>query len=190
MLVYPFTFYAVNGFSRMFSTLQGRATSFSTWFSNKKLVAVLVLTFGLGIAYLATPVTMVYANASVPAVTNTYLYFSTSPTVPYEDVNDVVQAMSWLNGAMDSASCVILQHAYQFWGQLYLNSSHSVVTFEKNPALAAATAFEHGFSKVYFVWWNEPNGWYGVSVPQSFVSVQGFGHVSVYVYGGTSVGGS
>jgi hypothetical protein len=133
---------------------------------------------------------MVHANVSVPSITATYLYFSTNPTIPYEDVNSVVQAMNWLNGNMDAVSCVVLQNAFTSWGQLYLDKSHEIVYFENNINSAVKTAFAHGFSRVFFVWWNEPIGWYGISVPANFASVQGFGRISVYAYEGGSVGGS
>ena len=64
------------------------------------------------------------------------------------------------------------------------------MTFETDANLAVNTAIAHNFSRVYFVWWNTPIGWYGVSVPESFVRVQDFGRISVFVYGGTSVGGN
>ena len=48
--------------------------------------------------------------------------------------------------------------------------------------LATQTAFNRGYNRVYFVYWNQPIGWVGVSVPESFVSVQDFGRISVYVY--------
>jgi hypothetical protein len=191
MLVYPFTFYAVNGFSKLLhkSSLEGKTHVFS-WFSNKKAAGTILLTFSLGVAYLATPMLMVYASVSVPSITATYLYFSTSPTVPYEDVNSVVQAMGWLNDNLDAVSCVVLQHAFLTWGQLYLDKSHTIVYFENDVDSAVNTAFRHGFSRVFFVWWNEPIGWYGISVPEYFVSVQDFGRISVYAYEGGNVGGS
>jgi hypothetical protein len=71
-----------------------------------------------------------------------------------------------------------------------LGKSHVIVHFENDIKSAVNTAFVHGFSRVFFVWWNEPIGWYGISVPEYFVSVQGFGHISVYVYEGGNVGGS
>jgi hypothetical protein len=192
MLVYPFTFYAVNGVGKLLlhKTLSGEKAGSSLWFSNKKAVAAILVTFSLGAAYLATPMLMVYSSVSVPSVTATYLYFSTSPTVPYEDVNSVVQTMSWLNGNMDAASCVILQNAFTSWGRLYLDKSREIVQFNNDVNTAVNTAFGHGFSRVFFVWWNTPIGWYGISVPQSFVSVQGFGRISVYAYEGGNSSGS
>jgi len=190
MLVYPFTFYAVNGFVRLLNKLREGRTGFSSRSLVKKASVMVFLTFALGIAYLATPVLMVYANISVPAASGTSLYFSTNPTVPYQDVGDVVQALNWLNGNMTVASTVLLQHAFLFWGRLHLDKSHAIVYFQNNVDSAVNVSFDHGFSSVFFVWWNTPIGWYGVSVPEYFVSVQDFGRISVYAYEGENVVGS
>ncbi len=190
MLVYPFTFYAVKGFGRLLSKLREKNVQFSSCFFDRKAATTVLLTFSLGIAYLATPLLMVYANASVPDVSGTCLYFSNSPTVPYEDVESVVEAMGWLNDNLDAASCVALQHAFLRWGELYLDKSHSIVHFEVDVDSAVSSGFENGFSSVLFVWWNEPIGWYGISVPESFASVQDFGRISVYVYEGVDIVGS
>jgi hypothetical protein len=190
MLVYPFTFYAVNGFGKLLRKFREKNLRFPSWVSNRKAAATVLLTFSLGIAYLATPLLMVYANASVPVVSGTYLYFSTSPTVPYEDVNSVAEAMSWLNDNLNSTSCVALQHAFLQWGELYLDKSHAIVHFTSDVDSAVSTAFNDGFSHVFFVWWNEPIGWYGISVPESFVSMQNFGRISVYAYEGVNIVGS
>jgi hypothetical protein len=189
MLVYPFTFYAVNGFGRLLSKFREKNT-LSSWFSDRKAATMVLLTFSLGIAYLATPVLMVYTDVSVPVVTGTYLYFSTSPAVPYQDVNSVVKAMSWLNDRLNAASCVALQHAFLRWGQLYIDKSHAIVHFEIDITAALNTGLKSGFNNLFLVWWNEPIGWYGISVPQSFVSVQDFGRISVYLYEGVNVVGS
>ncbi len=185
MLAFPFTFYSVYGLKKLYKRVkeENYRQSLSFFFSKKTAIMIL-LTFSLALAYLASPLLMVYANTSVPSATGTYLYFSNSPSVPYQDVNSVTQAMNWLNSTLDSSSCVILQHAYLFWGQLYLDKSHSIVTFETNDVpLAVNKALENDFSTIYFVWWNQPIGWYNVSVPDSFVIMQSFDRISVYVYG-------
>jgi hypothetical protein len=184
MLVYPFTFYAINGFRRLASKLRDKNTTFSSWFSNRKAATMILLTLSLGVAYLATPVLMEYTNASVPLVTGTYLYFSTSPTVPYQDVNSVVETMGWLDTHLDTGSCVALYHAFLRWGELYLDKSHTIIHFEVDVNSAVDTGLVNGFSNVFFVWWNEPIGWYDISVPDNFDRIQDFGRISVYVYEG------
>ena len=90
MLGYPFTFYAIYGLSRLLNKArkENHEHSLSIFF-NKKAATMTILTFSLGIAYLASPILMVYANTSVPSATGTYLYFSNSPSVPYQDANSV-----------------------------------------------------------------------------------------------------
>lgn len=182
MLVYPFTFYAVSGFRRLAGRFKGDRSRFSSWFSNKKAAAMVLLTFALGIAYLVTPGLMMFAGASLPMSPSTSLYFSTSPTVPYEDVDSVVAAMGWLNDNMDGVSSVILQSVFLFYGQLYLDKDKPIVLVQSDVDLAVKTAVDYGFGSVFFVYWNQPIGWVGVSVPDGFVSVQDFGRISVYAY--------
>jgi len=189
MLVYPFTFYAINGVGTLSRKFRLKNTRFCSWFSDKKATAMILLTFSLGIAYLATPLLTIYSNANV-TVSNTAVYFSTSPTVPYEDVNSVVEAMNWFNDNLDAFSCVALHQAFLRWGELYLDKSHTIVHFEIDVDSAVDTGFENGFSNVFFVWWNVPIGWYGISVPESFVRVQDFGRITVYAYEGVSIVGS
>jgi len=124
MLVYPFTFYAVRGFGRLLTPFREKRSRFSSCFADKKAVAMVLLTFSIGVAYLTTPVLMVYANASVPAATGTCAYFSTSPTVPYEDVCNVVEAMSWLNENVDEVSCVALHHSFQYLQYMFSNHQY------------------------------------------------------------------
>jgi hypothetical protein len=190
MLVYPFTFYAVSGFGRLLSKLRERGMSFSSWFFDKKAVTMILLTFSLAIVYMATPLLMIYTNASLPSVSGTYLYFSTTPSVPYEDVNSVGQSMNWLNVHLNATSCVILQHAFVYWGQLYLGKSNTIVHFDVNLSIAVDTALDYNYDHVYFVWWNEPIGWYGQVVPSSFVRLQDFDRISVYVYEGENIVGN
>jgi len=64
------------------------------------------------------------------------------------------------------------------------------VYFEVDVDSAVKTGFENGFNDVYFVWWNEPIGWYGISVPETFVRVQDFGRITVYEYEGVDIVGS
>jgi uncharacterized membrane protein len=196
MLVYPLTFYAVNGFNILKSKIStNEKPHFPSWFSNKKAVAMILLTSSIGVAYLATPVwigyaNVAYANMSASSVAGISTYFATSPTVPYEDVNSVVQVMNWLNGELQAGSCVILQHAFLRWGELYLDKSHMIVHFETDLNAALKAGHENGFSSLFFVWWNSPHSWYGISTPESFARVQDFGHISVYVYKGVNLVGS
>ncbi|MEM2103426.1 MAG: hypothetical protein QW717_00870 [Candidatus Bathyarchaeia archaeon] len=175
MLVYPFTFYAVNGFQKC---LHGDGLRLP---GRKALGMVLASAF-VGCAYLATPLLMNTVNVGVFSLNPVNRYISFAPTVPYEDVENVKQAMVWLDMNMDGESCVLLQHALFSWGRLYLGGEHFLVHFETDVDLAVETAYRHGYSRIFFVWWNKPIGWYGVTVPESFRRHVDFGRISVYTY--------
>ena len=180
MLVYPFTFYAVSGLKVFLGSYNGGSFGFDLKFLDGKVRGMLLLTVLLGGVYLATPVLMFVSGFSVGSLPVVYPYFSTSPTVPYEDVDGVVEAMEWLNRNMDDNSCVVLQHAFLWWGKLYLDDSHKIVHFEYDVDFAVNTALNYSSSSVYFVWWNQPIGWYGVTVPGYFTRLMDFGRISVY----------
>jgi hypothetical protein len=190
MLAYPFTFYAVNGLRKVSSKFREGKTRFSLNMLSKKAMSMVLITFVLGCIYLATPILMTHTGASLPSKTLTSKYFSVGPSLPYEDVDGVKQAMSWLDGQMTTVSSVILQYSFLFWGQLYLDKSHTIVYFDINADAAVNNALNHSFSTIFFIWWNQPIGWYEISVPNGFVSVQDFGRISVYEYEIGNVSGS
>jgi len=182
MLAYPFTFYAVKGFGKLYGKLHKGKTRLYSRFLSKMPALMVLLTFGFGIAYLASPLLWTYADTSLPTETCTYSYFSSAPNVPYEDVEGVVDALDWLDGNMAESSAVILQHAFLSWGKLRLDSSHEIVNFVSSVDQAVSTASANGFDRVFFVWWRQSIGWYGVSVPDYFVRVQDFGRISIFAY--------
>jgi hypothetical protein len=90
--------------------------------------------------------------------------------------------MEWLNNNVNNGSCVILQHALLFWGELYLDKSHTIVSFENDFDAGLTVALNKGFTHTYSVWWNQDIGWYGLSVPGYFVRMEDFARISVYEY--------
>jgi hypothetical protein len=179
MLAYPFTFYAVYGLFKLFqsSKMQRSVSRVSRGLAYGGLAVL----FSLGCGYLAIPVLAQTDNLGV-IPTDVSTHFSSAPTVPYEDVEGVTEAMQWLNVNMGNDSFVVLQSALLPWGRLYLDHSHVMVQFLENVDEAMDLGFSHGFSRAYFVWWDEPISWYNVSFPEGFVSVQSFCRISVYVY--------
>ena len=188
MLVYPFTFYAINGVKRLTEKIQEGTKNLhlSSRLSNKRSVMMVMVTFGLGIGYLITPGLMIFANTSLPVPPSVPSYFSTSPTVPYEDVGSVTAAMCWLNNNTDDFSGVILQHFFLFFGQLYLGGDKLIFRVQNDVDLAVHVALDRGVSRVYFVYWNQPIGWPRVDIPAYFVSIRDFGRISVYACEGES----
>ncbi len=182
MLVYPFSFYAAFGIAKIVRSSNPGKVRFSSLFSNKKVAFMILLTLSLGTAYLFTPLTMLYANKSVPNITGNFLYFSTDPAVPYQDEPSVVEAMTWFNSNSVGNSCVILQHHFFEYGRLYLDNSVRIMHYEVDVDSAVAKTFDLGFSNVYFVWWNTPIGWNEAPVPSGFVEVADFDRISIYSY--------
>jgi hypothetical protein len=182
MLAYPFTFYAINALNRVSVKNGDVRFQSSHGIASRKMIGFLLATVLLGSTYLATPVLMSTLQVGIFSIPLVFKYFSCAPTVPYQDVEGVVQAMEWLNKNMSNGSCVVLHHAFLFWGELNLNKSHVIVSFENDFGAGLATALTHGFTHVYSVWWNQDIGWYGLSIPNGFVRMQDLDRISVYEY--------
>ncbi len=182
MLAYPFTFYAVNAVSKFSAKHSDVKFPSAPGVFSRKVLVILLATVMLGTVYLATPVLMSTVNVGVFSIPLVYKYFSCSPTVPYQDVKGMVQAIEWLNTSMSNDSCVVLHHAFLWWGELYLDKSHTIVTFENDFDAGLAVASKKGFVHVYSVWWNQNIGWYGLSIPGCYVRQRVFDRISVYEY--------
>jgi len=182
MLVYTFTFYAINGLEKLSKKRDLDSFEVRIKSSEKKVKGMLLLTVLLGCFYLATPVLMNTFNAGIFSIPYVYRYFSVSPTVPYKDVADVINAMKWLDKNMENGSCVILHHAFFFWGNLYLDDSHIIVHFTNKITAALNASFENDFSPIYLVWWNQDTGWYNFPFPEYFSSIKNFGRISIFKY--------
>jgi hypothetical protein len=184
MLVYPFTFYAINGLVKL---LRGSSSgkSWAGGFSRKAALGALGVTVLMGSVYLATPLLMNSAQGGVFVLPYVSAHFSSAPAVPYQDVEDVSQAMMWLDENIDADSCVLVNHVFALWDDFYLDKSHAKVQFWNDADLGVDVALDRGFGSVYFVWWNQDIGWYDVSVPSQFVDLRDFGRISVYEFNNT-----
>lgn len=180
MLVYPFTFYAVNGLSKL---LQGGRVG---GFSRKAVYGALGVTVLLGSVYLVTPLLMNTGQAGVFALPYVSAHFCSAPSVPYQDVEGLSQAVAWLDENMGDNACVLVNHVFVHWERLYLDDSRVTVQFWNDAGLALDDALDRGFGSVYLVWWNTDIGWYDVSVPNGFVPLRDFGRISVYEFTGAA----
>ena len=184
MLVYPFTFYAING---LFTLLRGYS-GWKNWaggFSRKAALGALGVTVLMGSVYLVTPLLMNSAQGGVFALSYVSAHFSSAPAVPYQDVEGVSQAMMWLNENIGDNSCVLVNYVFALWDNFYLDKSHVKVQFWNAADLGVDLALDRGFGSVYFVWWNQDIGWYDVTVPSQFTALRDFGRISVYEFTGT-----
>jgi hypothetical protein len=183
MLVYPFSFFAANGISNLLKKSGNRVDlELGAGKVSRKVKGMLLLTVLLCGIYAASPLLMNTVNAGTFSVPNVSVYFSFSPTVPYRDVSDVVLTMNWLDDNMSNDSCVLLHNAFLSWGEFCFDKPHGIIYFVNSVDSAVGVAFAHGYSRVYFVWWAENIGWYGITVPDYFTQVQSFGRMAVFEY--------
>jgi hypothetical protein len=181
MLVYPFTFYAVKGAEILLSRIsQGRTRLRKIRNKVSVMVSATVL---LGAIYLATPFLMVHVGFGIYSLYPTSRYFSSAPTVPYQDINGTIHAMQWLKDNMHNNSCAVLQNAFATWAKLYLNNSQNVIAYINDVDSAVNLALQNNYQNIYFVCWNKEIGWYGTYVPKNFDDeLQRFDRISVFEY--------
>jgi len=188
MLVYPFTFYAVNGITKV---LHAGGVNVSpsfhwlTWMklSKRTVKLLLVVSFSLSLVFMTTP--LFFGSSGVFGFLTTFSYVPStmqSNSLPLVDVDGTIRIMRWLDAKMNSSSVLLVHHAFFSWANLYLDSRHIIVYFVNNIKDAVNVAIERGFSHLYFVWWNENIGWYGLTVPKDFVAVYSSGRISAFRY--------
>jgi hypothetical protein len=182
MLVCPFTFYAVNGARILLARTRMLQNGIRLGKLRKKVFVMGLVTVMLGAVYLATPFLMVNVGFGIYSLYPICRYFSSAPTVPYQDIDGTIQAMQWLEGNMESDSCAVLQNAFVAWAKLYLENSYNVIGYMNDVHMAVDYALQEGYNHIYFVCWNENIGWYGTYVPESFDELQSFGRISVFEY--------
>jgi hypothetical protein len=189
MLVYPFTFYVVNGVGRVVHA-NGLSVSPSqrrlSWLKVSKRAAkgLLTLSFCLGLVFMACPLLFGrFGLIGMPTTVNYVPSTMQSNSLPLVDVDNTVEALKWVNARMNGSSAFLAQDAFYWWSRLYLTDTDTIVYFKNDFDSALAAAYAHGFSIVYFVWWNTNIGWYGITVPSYFAPLKDFGRISVYEYG-------
>jgi len=196
MLVYPFTFYAVNGVEKVLESGGKRVSSNLKWMgwvkvSRRTTFGILFVTVVFGSLFIAVPpffdrfgvFFIPVANSFIPS---TMLY----NTVPLRDVKGTVDAIEWLNEHMDNVSSVLVHYAFLQWTNLYLNEKHVIVYYENDVEKALTVALERGFDHIYLIWWNENYltwqdetfGWYGLTMPKYFISITSSDRISVFKY--------
>jgi hypothetical protein len=181
MLVYPFTFFAANGLFKVLRGSNGQGRRFGG-FSKKAVFGGLGVVVLLGCVYMATPLLMNTVKVGVFYLPYVSAHFCSAPAVPYEDVESVTMALTWLNENMDGNSCAVVNHVFSLWDLVYLDKSHVTIEFWNDASLALDNAVSLGYRHAYFVWWNTDIGWYNVSVPTEFMRMTDFGRISIYEF--------
>ncbi len=184
MLVYPFTFYAVNGMWKILKRGEAFSTSrFLGWFklTRKFALGLTLLSIVIGTLFMSWP--LIDGKYGLIGTENTFKYIPStmqSSSVPLRDTQGTIEAFGWLNENMSSDSSVLIHDVFQFWTMLYLEKNHTAIFFDNNFEEASNLAFTNGATTAYFVWWNEDSGWYNFELPQDCVSVFDSGRISVF----------
>lgn len=203
MLLYPFTFYAVNGVEKVLKSDGKPVSSNLKWMgwikvSRRTSFGILFATIVFASLFIAVPpffdrfgvFFIPFTHSLIPS---TMLY----NTVPLRDVKGTVHAIEWLNENMDNASSVLVHYAFLEWTNLYLDEEHVIVYYVNDAEKALTVALEHGFDSVYLIWWNENYltwrdktiGWYGLTIPKYFISITSSDRISVFKYSNDRKGG-
>ena len=196
MMVYPFTFYAINGVEKL-SKFGGKSVLFGFGWLNwikvtrKTALKIFSVTIVLGSIFLTLP--PFFDRFGVFSIPTTISYLPSTMqynTIPLRDVKPTVEVVEWLNENMNDGSSVLVHHAFFWWADLYLDKRHVIVDFVKDFERALDVALERSFNPIYLVWWNQDYltwqnqsiGWYGLTVPKYFKYVFSCDRISVFRY--------
>ena len=168
LLVFPFSFYAVSGIQKVLRFSRGSVHR-SAFVGRLRRVAVVLA--------VVVPVLcgLVFAAVALPAQVS---------VVPVGDFGDTAKVLQWVDVRMDGESVLLVHFAFSWWSRLYIDSGRWRVYFMDDVGGALDLARQSGFSRVYFVWWNECPSWFSLDVPGGFVSVFDSGRLSVFEYFG------
>ncbi len=196
MLVYPFTFYATRGVEKLLlSSGQSVVSDFSYLnrikITKRRVVAIFSVAVVFGGAFLTVP--PLFDRFGVFSIPTTSSYLPPTAlynSIPLRDVGPTIEVFEWLNENMNENSTVLVHHAFLWWSDLYLDKNHTAIHFVRDVESASAAASKQGFDGIYMIWWNEPLlkwqneniGWYGISVPNHFLSVFSSDRISIYEY--------
>lgn len=167
LLVFPFSFFAVEGFKKVKFGL-----------SKKVLVGFATV---LSFSFVFLP-----AEAAFPYF-RLYPYYVPSSmlqnSVPLSDCSDVVAALNWARDNVGSSGALMVHDAFYGWVTLYDDGIKILRYGYAPPRESALKFFGEGYSPLLLVWWVNGEGWHGqVSLPSSFNEVFHSGRIAVYKF--------
>ncbi len=175
LMIFPLTVYATNGFLRL------RRPEFQLRYPGRLLgnIWILVLIVLAG-TYIALPADHAFSY---------YRFFVPTSmlqsTIPVEDSQEVASAFHWLTNNTAGDSGIMTTEVMHGWASEYFLGKGTVVSFPFGTTLSQALQemINHGYPRVYTVWWANGSGWYGEpTVPSGFSLVRVFGQFGVFVY--------
>jgi len=188
MLVFPLTYYAVNGFVKILHSTMPAALSLrplgALKVGTRAAKGLVLVSVVCGFVFMTSP--MFLGRGGVFALPTTVVYIPSTMlcnTVPLVDVDGVVEAFRWVDTTMDEDSCLLAHDALFYWARFSLNGQCTIVFFKNDVYGAVGLGAEHGCERFLLVWWNRDIGWYGFKVPETFKPVYDAGRISVFEYG-------
>lgn len=149
MLVFPFSFYAVNGLEKL------RAHPVSLKIFKKKITAttgILIIFTCLAGIYVASPIGVFQAGPASRSIPSTMLHASINLDV----IPSTIDALEVLNGQMDNNSCLVLEQRFSAWAMIYLNENVNIIVYPANTSAedALVMASNRGVSEIYLLWYS------------------------------------
>jgi hypothetical protein len=196
MLVYPLTFYAINGIEKALKS-NGKYVFLvfrklgKVKISRKTMQGMFFLTVIFGLIFMSVP--PFYDRFGVFFIPTVSSYLPSTMlynTVPLRDVKSTVRVMEWLNDNMVNGAGVLINHVFLWWADLYLDKKIMIIYFMKDLENALSVALAKGFNPIYLVWWNENYliwqdqeiGWYSITLPKYFKYIFRSDRISVFQY--------
>lgn len=172
LLVYPLSFFAVEGLSRV------------KWAWYKVAVCALLVIFSVSFMVLPNNVAFPYYDNYSTYIPKTML----QNTVQLSDCQGTANALTWAQRNMPSNGHLLVHAAFYGWADLTISSSQLIPYYFANVTDAAKTAAENSPSNpLYLIWWVNGSGWYGQStLPSSFDEVYHSGNMAIYKYSATA----
>ena len=198
LLVYPFLFFAVEGFGRLWRCWSTSKRSLTRLAPKVLVIASLFSLLTLSGVYLTTTPENAFPLFSQY---NPYLMHIPSSmlqtSISINDSPSLVNCLQWLNENTSETSVIVSHYALYDWATIYVHNRQIVSTYEYGPILTqtqnvstlaenmvdlARNASENGH-EVYTVWWINGEGWYQLSsLPSDFREVYVAGRMAVYSY--------
>lgn len=198
LLVYPFVFFAVEGFGRIWRFWSNSKRRLKSLIPKAFVITYLFSLLTLSGYYLTTTPENAFPYYSQY---NPYMVYIPSSmlqtTISVNDSPSIVQCLKWLNENMSESSVIVSHYALYDWFSLYLPDKQIINTpevgstwtqIQTEAALADAmvelarnsSASGHD---VYTVWWINGLGWYQIpSLPSDFKEVYVSGRMAVFSY--------
>jgi hypothetical protein len=174
LLVYPLSFFAVEGISRIHRKVNYHILEVT--------VAVFLIVLSAGFVVLPNNQPLVYFGAYTTYIPTSMV----QNTLPLSDCQDTVNALTWANSNLPSNGYLLVHEAFYGYALTSFDIERVTPYFFGNLTQVTSQLKESNTTApMYLIWWVNGLGWYGQStVPGAFVEVYHSGSIAIYHYNG------